>query len=230
MSGRAPVLSSFGEIPNVRPRVPWMIRKRMIQLRVGSRRSGPVVRPKSMRAYRPWRGFLQGERGHIFANLRFHEEKSSLSNEIMTAMRQKRSEFLFVYGSLMSNARGRLGMAERRALRWHARRIGLATRPGKLHDLGGYPGLVISRRGPPAGHVRGVHDGVVYGEVWRIIDGRRVWPLLDAYEGLDRVPPHYARALARVRLVSGRCLTVWVYLALDHVSALPRAPRGRWRG
>ena len=89
MSGRAPVLSSFGEIPNVRPRVPWMIRKRMIQLRVGSRRSGPVVRPKSMRAYRPWRGFLQGERGHIFANLRFHEEKSSLSNVIMTAMRQK---------------------------------------------------------------------------------------------------------------------------------------------
>ena len=140
-------------------------------------------------------------------------------------MRQKRSEFLFVYGSLLSNARDRLGSVERRVLRWHARRMGLATRPGKLHDLGGYPGLATSRRVSTA-----VLGGVVYGEVWRIIDGRRVWPLLDAYEGLDGASPEYARERAAVRLVSGHFLTAWIYLPLDDLSALPRAPRGRWRG
>ena len=101
----------------------------------------------------------------------------------MTRMRQKRSEFLFVYGSLLSSVRGHWGTAERRALRWHARRIGFGTVPGYLFDLGGYPGLAISR------HV----SEVAQGEVWRIIDGRRLWPVLDAYEGLDATPPEYVR-------------------------------------
>jgi gamma-glutamylcyclotransferase (GGCT)/AIG2-like uncharacterized protein YtfP len=138
----------------------------------------------------------------------------------MTRMRQKRSEILFVYGSLLSSVRGRLGAAERRALRWHSCRIGFGVVPGRLHDLGGYPGLAISRR----------ISEVVHGEVWRVIDSRRLWPVLDTYEGLDCTPPQYARGIVTVRVVSGQTLTADVYRPLANLCGTPRAPRGRWRG
>ena len=108
---------------------------------------------------------------------------------------------------------------ERRALRWHARRIGFGTVRGRLHDLGGYPGLAISW------HV----SGGAQGEVWRIIDGRPLWPVLDAYEGLAQTPPEYAREMVMVRLESGLEVSAWVYRPLSDLSEAPRVPRGRWR-
>jgi gamma-glutamylcyclotransferase (GGCT)/AIG2-like uncharacterized protein YtfP len=69
----------------------------------------------------------------------------------------------------------------------------------------------------------------VHGEVWRIIDGRRLWPVLDAYEGLDREPPEYDRGRVTVRFMTGYELSAWVYRPLADLSEAPRVPRGRWR-
>jgi gamma-glutamylcyclotransferase (GGCT)/AIG2-like uncharacterized protein YtfP len=183
-----------------------------------SRRSGPVARPKSMGGYRPCRRSLQGERGHFFKSVQIREDNRYRAKAIVTAMRQGRREYLFVYGSLLASVHGAMGLEERRVLRWNARLVARGTSPGRLHDLGRYPGLAVSTR----------ICEVAHGEVWRIVDGRRLWPLLDAYEGIDRVPPDYVRASVNARLACGLEVRVWVYRSLADLAELRRV-YGRWR-
>ena len=72
--------------------------------------------------------------------------------------RRTPSHGLFVYGTLMSWAKGALGLNERKRLSREASSLGPATLRGRLYDLGQYPGLIISN----------VDADVVHGEVFEL--------------------------------------------------------------
>ena len=89
-------------------------------------------------------------------------------------MLEPQPQNLFVYGTLMSTATGALGRDMRLRLRREARLLGAATMPGRLYDLGRYPGLVAATE----------TADVVHGEVLALVDPAATLPWLDDYEGV----------------------------------------------
>jgi gamma-glutamylcyclotransferase (GGCT)/AIG2-like uncharacterized protein YtfP len=131
--------------------------------------------------------------------------------------------FLFVYGTLLSTAAGTLGRAQRQRLaRECAPAIRAGTVPGRLYDLGRYPGLVET----------GSASEIVHGEVLELTDPERTLRWLDAYEGI--VPgahPHneYERCERPVTLTAtGESVTAWVYLYRRDASHARLIADGRW--
>ena len=109
------------------------------------------------------------------------------------------TEYLFVYGTL----RRRAGHPMHRLLRHHARYLGEGQVQGRLHDLGGYPGLVLDPRAP-----------AVEGEIYAIANPRPLFRQLDDYEGCSprhRRPHEYRRILAPVEGPDGTPLQAWLY-------------------
>ena len=130
---------------------------------------------------------------------------------------------LFVYGTLMSRARGLLGASQRKRLGLKGTSLGAATIPGRLIDLGTYPGLLA-----PA-----TPDDIVHGEVFRLDQPGEVLPWLDSYESVSPVPSpgdDYARERVRVRLASGGSVTAWVYRYRLAPAGFAPIPGGRWQG
>ena len=76
-----------------------------------------------------------------------------------------RCDHLFVYGTLMSAAKSRLGRGERARLFREGRSLGAAFARGRLYDLGRYPGMT-DPHGPRE---------LVHGEVVRLDDPSRVF-------------------------------------------------------
>jgi gamma-glutamylcyclotransferase (GGCT)/AIG2-like uncharacterized protein YtfP len=131
--------------------------------------------------------------------------------------------YLFVYGTLMTAARGRLGAVQRAQLRLKGTSLGVATIAGRLINLGTYPGLL-----EPAGP-----DDVVHGELFRLDRPDEVMSWLDSYEGVAPEPtPHdeYVRVLAPVRLATGGEVAAWVYRYRGTTSKFPVVAGGRWAG
>lgn len=129
-------------------------------------------------------------------------------------------EHLFVYGTLMSSASDGMGIEARARLHREARRIGSAVAPGRLYDLGRYPGLVADKAA----------DTVVHGEVVRLHDPERSLVWLDAYESIDPRPGaanEYVRTLAMVTLDNGARTEAWLYRFILDVQGFPRIPSGR---
>lgn len=137
-------------------------------------------------------------------------------------MRAK-TRFLFVYGTLLSRARGALGADMRARLKRESTSLGEATVAGRLFDLGAYP--VMIEPAAPA--------DIVHGEVLRLHDPESVFVWLDPYEGITPGHRHageYMRVRRNVRLASGEEIIAWVYLyAADTTHAQP-IPSGRWDG
>ncbi len=126
------------------------------------------------------------------------------------------SGLLFVYGSLRRGSR----VPARRVLDRHGPWLGMATAAGTLYAVADYPGLVPRLRG----------RGRVVGELYRVRAPRRVWPVLDAWEGCrstDPPPREYRRRLVRVRR-GGRDLRAWAYLYQRPTRHLRRLPRPDW--
>lgn len=127
---------------------------------------------------------------------------------------------LFAYGTLMTRAQAsRTGRRERDRLASEARSLGAATLPGRLLDLGRYPGLV--ERG----------DGLVHGEALHLADPETTLRWLDAYEGIgpgSTGDAEYCRVERTIRLESGQELTAWVYLYQRDGADRPEVPHGRW--
>jgi len=124
---------------------------------------------------------------------------------------------LFVYGSLMSTARHRMG--ER--LRAEARLIGPATIQGRLYRVSWYPG--VSETTDP--------EERVHGELYALDHPARALAWLDAYEGIapgSRESGEYIRVERPVRLDSGEEITAWVYLYQKDVSQLSLVAGGHW--
>jgi gamma-glutamylcyclotransferase (GGCT)/AIG2-like uncharacterized protein YtfP len=129
---------------------------------------------------------------------------------------------LFVYGTLMSAAEGvRLGQDMRARLQREAASLGEATMPGRLYDLGRYPGLVAS---PDAGDA-------VHGEVFRLSDPANAFTWLDAYENVRPNDPasEYERVVRTVRLATGDEIDAWVYVYRGDVARARHVTDGRWR-
>jgi gamma-glutamylcyclotransferase (GGCT)/AIG2-like uncharacterized protein YtfP len=133
-------------------------------------------------------------------------------------------DHLFLYGSLQPE----LAPAGPRDVLAHCVRVGPGTLPGRLYDLGAYPGLVPDASAP----------GRVLGQVFRLPEREDVLGPLDAYEGFDPADPPgslYLRLPHEVDLAGGGRLSCWVYVYNRDPGAAPLIPDGdylrwpRWR-
>jgi gamma-glutamylcyclotransferase (GGCT)/AIG2-like uncharacterized protein YtfP len=116
------------------------------------------------------------------------------------------SPYLFVYGTLRPAGGGPLAQF----LAGGARLLGTARVPGRLYDLGAYPGLVQPRDSREW----------VTGEVYEMLQPAQTLAVLDPYEGCgpaDLPPNFFERRLAPATLPSGEIRTCWVYFYLGPV-------------
>lgn len=130
---------------------------------------------------------------------------------------------LFVYGTLMASAPSEMGRTHRQLLQRSSTRLGPASVPGVLLDLGHYPGLIVDRRCGTS----------VHGEILRLENPVSVMKWLDEYEGISADPttvPEYRRALECVDLDSGAVLQSWIYVYVGSVAGRPVIASGRWAG
>lgn len=138
---------------------------------------------------------------------------------------------LFVYGTLMSTARGDMGHAQRARLDTASRVVGPATIAGYLFDLGDYPGLVLQL---PLGAAASI--GRVSGEVRALDNPDEMLAWLDRYEGIrtdDPTGSEYRREAITVRLEKpadeARELQAWVYIYQGPLMHGRLVVDGRWR-
>lgn len=128
---------------------------------------------------------------------------------------------LFVYGTLMAAATGRLGRAQRLRLVSESRFVGEATMAGRLVDLGRYPGFVAAER-----------DGdIVRGELVVLGDAERSLAWLDAYEGIvsgEHDHHEYVRERREASVASGERVAAWVYVYRRLFDAAKVIEGGDW--
>lgn len=130
-------------------------------------------------------------------------------------------QHLFVYGTLMTAAHVPLGRSLRTRLQREAESLGAATMPGRLYDLGRYPGMVVP----------GLAGELVHGEVLRLSEPARALPWLDAYEGVrpDDTASEYERRVLPAILTSGEEIAAWAYLYRGDLTRARHLPDGRWQ-
>ena len=132
---------------------------------------------------------------------------------MISARSTARDSLLFVYGTLRAFVATTAGARLRR----HACLVGMARVPGRLYDLGRYPGLLPPRR---AGEW-------VTGELYRLRNPRLTLRGLDRYEsGARPAPPRFVRERAIAYLASGARRRVWLYRFLGPVRAQRRIAGG----
>ena len=129
--------------------------------------------------------------------------------------------FLFVYGTLMSQETGALGRKERQRLQREGKSLGLATIEGRIYDLGDSPGLADAQS----------TTDLVHGEAFALTTPAATLAWLDAYEDIApgaTGPSEYERTQRTARLARGVEVTAWAYLYRGDVSAARLIPGGRW--
>lgn len=133
-------------------------------------------------------------------------------SRIIASSLRKCDSLLFVYGTL----RPGVGVPMARWLARVALRVGAARTPGRLYDLGPYPGMTLPRRSREW----------VHGEVYRVRDIRTL-RALDRYEadgsGIRRAP--FVRVSRPVE-VNGKWRSGWVYLYRRSTLRATRVVRG----
>lgn len=120
---------------------------------------------------------------------------------------------LFVYGSLLSNIPSSMS----KFLRRRATLIGKATTPGKLYDLGMYPGFVAGG------------DALVKGELYHLIPEKeeQTMEMLDAYESVTGEPEdEYARLEVTVQVGGGGTFTAQTYVFRGDTAGKTVIPKG----
>ncbi len=123
---------------------------------------------------------------------------------------------LFVYGTLLRRSRHPMAglLAEK------ARYVGAAKVPGRLYDLGRYPGMA-----PAEGDGEWVH-----GDVYDLGASGELLAQLDAYERLESpLPAYFDRQLGEAMLSDGSLVQVWVYWYRGEVKEAQRVASGRYR-
>ncbi len=130
---------------------------------------------------------------------------------------------LFVYGTLMTSARGELGTDMRARLKEVSTSLGEAAIAGRLFDMGCYPVMIAPESS----------SDIVHGELLRLDDPESAFVWLDPYEGF--VPGQlreneYERVRRPIQRPGGETVEAWVYLYVTDASGLPAVPSGRWGG
>jgi gamma-glutamylcyclotransferase (GGCT)/AIG2-like uncharacterized protein YtfP len=131
------------------------------------------------------------------------------------------TSLLFVYGTLLTRARGELGADMRARLKNVSTSLGEATISGRLFSLGTFP-VMLAPTTP---------SDIVHGEVLRLDDPESVFIWLDPYEGITpghRRQGEYERVVRTVRLATGEGVAAWVYLYVADATNAPAIPSGRW--
>ncbi|WP_266368968.1 gamma-glutamylcyclotransferase family protein [Tellurirhabdus rosea] len=123
------------------------------------------------------------------------------------------NDHLFVYGTLLRDSAHPMAAF----LRQHSTPVGPGWFPGRLYNLGWYPGA----------HYEPQSEGKVYGDIVKLTESQIVLAELDRYEGLDETPPEYSRVLVPVQTGSG-ALVCWTYLYRGPVSAGQLIPSGKY--
>ena len=83
----------------------------------------------------------------------------------------------------------------------HSRSVGEGKTPGRLLDLGSYPGMVEPES----------PDDWVQGDIFEVEDVDTIFSALDQYEGCVRPNPLYDRRQTPVKLSTGNEVTAWYY-------------------
>ena len=131
------------------------------------------------------------------------------------------TKYLFVYGTLMSHAKGQLGTDQRQRLASESYLLGQARITGQLFDLGDYPALALEK------------DSAlfVYGEVLDLHDPIATFAWLDTYEGIDPTKlaeNEYRRVVHSVELKNSGPTEAWVYALNVRVNEQQLIESGRW--
>jgi gamma-glutamylcyclotransferase (GGCT)/AIG2-like uncharacterized protein YtfP len=127
------------------------------------------------------------------------------------------SPYLFVYGTLRRDSSHPMADFLARRGRW----LTLAKTPGRLYDLGAYPGML-----PAVADTDWVH-----GDLYELTDPESILVELDRYEGcIPEYPQPYvfARGLATVTAEDGRTYESWVYWYEAPVDEACRVLSGRY--
>lgn len=109
------------------------------------------------------------------------------------------TNLLFVYGTLMKEH------GEDWQRKVGARFVGSGRITGKLYDLGGFPGAVISAD----------HRHHIRGEVYKLDDVNLAFEILDEYEEFKPSKPArslFVRKRIPVRMDDGKSKEAWVYV------------------
>ncbi|MGI9520287.1 MAG: gamma-glutamylcyclotransferase family protein [Hyphomicrobiaceae bacterium] len=133
----------------------------------------------------------------------------------------KMTKYLFVYGTLMSRAKGELGTDQRRRLAAESHLLGEARINGRLFNLGNYPALGLEKTRSP----------FAYGELLDLHDPTATFAWLDTYEGLDPTnlaQNEYRRVVHSVELLSSGSTKAWVYALNVRVDEQQLIESGRW--
>jgi gamma-glutamylcyclotransferase (GGCT)/AIG2-like uncharacterized protein YtfP len=97
--------------------------------------------------------------------------------------------------------------------------VGTASAPGRLYDLGSYPGMVHAA----------AEGERVRGELYELHEPEATLADLDRYEGCgpeDPPPPLYERAPAVITLDRGEQRSAWVYLYRGPLTGARLIPSG----
>jgi gamma-glutamylcyclotransferase (GGCT)/AIG2-like uncharacterized protein YtfP len=130
---------------------------------------------------------------------------------------------LFVYGTLRNDPSHGMNAV----LAQRSTYVGNGWAPGKLYDLGAYPGLVPSDQA----------EEFVVGEIYSLHPNHvaEAWRLLDEYEGCgeaDPEPHEYRRRLIPIRLADGQEVHAWTYILRELPKSAIEVPGGdylTWR-
>ena len=116
---------------------------------------------------------------------------------------------LFVYGTLMKKANHPM----HKVLSRYAKYLGEATACGKLYQIADYPGMVEYPR----------CKEMVKGELYEILDKKRLFLALDRYEGAE-----YEKRVVSVETKEGET-NAWVYLYRGAIKNKHPIRGGSWR-
>ena len=125
-------------------------------------------------------------------------------------------DYLFTYGTLMHNFDSEVA----NYLKNESQFLGEAFIPGRLFDVGSYPGLVYIPD----------YDQLVFGHLFRLKSPSGIFKVLDQYEMMDPVHPEnnqYIRVQRPVRFQEKSILS-WVYLLQSETTSLPIIESGNY--
>src|SRR5262245_60236003 len=145
----------------------------------------------------PWRIAIAS---NVWLMSRIGEELKTVTNDPGGQV-LKTPEYLFVCGTLRSG----LAPGEVAGIMGTMLRIGAGSVPGRLYDLGDFPGAVLD---PGC-------DAKVIGEVFQLPDDGAALAALDAYEGIDPQDQGdcmFVRREAEITLEDGGALRCWIYV------------------
>lgn len=124
------------------------------------------------------------------------------------------TEYLFVYGTLRRAAQHPMHQSMLRFAEFMAD----GHVAGQLYCVGSYPALILKT---PSVNVKG--------ELYRVLDAEKLWPLLDQYEGIGQgfaEPYEYRKAQISVTTVEGEHYLATAYLYNRSVTDLRLLPHG----